>query len=227
VRAVELLNKLLAVNPDDAIAWFKKGNAMSGLGRSEDALDCYDKAIASAHRTNEVWRLRGGSTKAVVHAVPAERIEAEAWNSRGLILKAAGRYVDALHSYDAALEIDPRRADIWCNHGNALFALGRLPDALTSFDKAVGLAPRDKKSWCNRGVVLKALGRLGEAIKCYDTALQIDPKDVKTWLNRGNAFAALELYEDALESFREAQNLGDPAAAKYVEQCRELLKREV
>ena len=227
VRAVELLNKLIAVNPDDAIAWFKKGNAMSGLGRSEDALDCYDKAIASARRTNEVWRFRGGSTKAVVRAVPAERIEAEAWNSRGLILKAAGRYVDALHSYDAALEIDPRRADIWCNHGNALSSLGRLAEALASFDKAVGLDPKDKKSWCNRGVVLKALGRLGEAIKCYDTALQIDPKDVKTWFNRGNAFAALDLYEEALESFREAQNLGDSAAAKYVEQCRQLLKRDV
>ena len=75
--------------------------------------------------------------------------------------------------------------------------------------------------------MLKALGRLGEAIKCYDTALQIDPKDVKTWFNRGNAFAALDLYEDALESFREAQNLGDSAAAKYVEQCRQLLKRDV
>ena len=223
VKAVELLDKLLAVTPGDAIAWFKKGNSILGLGRVEEAIRCYDCAIVNSHQTNQVWRFSGGATKAAINAVPAEQIIVEAWNSKGLALKAVGRHDDAIQSYIAALKIDPKRADIWCNHGSILFATGRAKEALASFDKAVELEPDDKKAWCNRGVALKALGRLGEAIKCYDKALQIDPTDVKTFLNKGNAFAALDLYEDALECFQKAQNLGDLSAVKYVAQCRQLL----
>lgn len=226
LKAVELLNKLLAVTPDDAIAWLKKGKAMLSLGSVEEAIRCYDCAIESAHQTNRVWRLRGGASKAAINAVPAGNVIVEALNSKGLALKAVGRNDEAIENYNAALKTDPKRADIWCNHGNTLFAAGRVTEALVSFDKAVEIAPHDKKSWCNRGVALKALGRLGEAMKCYDMALEIDPTDVKTLLNKGNIFAELGLYEDALECFLKAQNLGDRTASKYVAQCRQLLNRE-
>lgn len=82
------------------------------------------------------------------------------------------------------------------------------------------------KSWCNRGVALKALGRLGESVASYDRALQLDPRDVKTWFNKANALAAQKNYQEALVCFQEAHKLGDPNAAKYVEQCRRLLQTD-
>jgi tetratricopeptide (TPR) repeat protein len=223
-KAVQLLDRILEAKPDDAIAWVKKGNAMNALGKHEDAIVCYDKAIANAPRTMEVWKFRGGSTKEIVGAIPADMVEAKAWNGRGLALKALGKHVEAVASYEAARKIDPKKSDVWCNKGNAFHAANRHMDALQCFDKAVALDSRDMKSWCNRGASLKALGRLDEAVKSYDKALALDPRDVKTWFNKANALAAQEKYQEAMVCFQEAQDLGDPNAGRYVEQCRRLLQ---
>lgn len=222
-RAIQLLDKLLATNPDDAIAWSKRGNAASQLGRQDEAIGCYDKAIEAAPRTQNVWKFRGGSAKGITGAVPADAVEVDAWNGKGLVFRALGQIREALACYDKATKIDPKKADVWCNKGNAFFAESRHEEALQCFDKAVALNPKDMKSWCNRGVALKALSRLEEAVASYDKALAIDPRDVKTWFNKGNALAAQEDYREALVCFQEADKLGDPNAAKYVEQCRRLL----
>gem|GEM_PF-2036550 len=225
-KAIPLLDKLLATNPNDAIAWVKKGNALNDLGRHNDAIVCYDKAIETAARTQAVWKFRGGSAKGVIGAVPAASAEVKAWNGKGLAFKALGRNREALASYDRALKIDPQKADVWCNKGNALYSEGRHAEALQCFDKAVALDPTNMKSWCNRGVSLKALGKLDEAVASYDKALALDPRDVKTWFNKANALAAQENYREALVCFQEAHNLGDPNAARYVEQCRRLMQTD-
>jgi tetratricopeptide (TPR) repeat protein len=223
-RVVQLLDKLLATNPDDAIAWLKRGNSIYQLGGLDEAIRCYDKAIEAAPRTQNVWKFRGGPAKGITEAVPADAVEVEAWNGKGLAFKALGRIREALACYDKAVRIDPQKADVWCNMGNAFFAESRHEEALQCFDKAVALNPKDMKSWCNRGVALKALSRLEEAVASYAKALAINPRDVKTWFNKGNAFAAQENYQEALVCFQEADKLGDPNAARYVEQCRRLLE---
>ena len=225
-KAIQMLDKLLATNPDDAVAWFKKGNAISAQGKQDAAIACYDKAIETAPRTKNVWKFRGGPAKGMVGAIPADMIEVEAWNGKGLAFRALGRNREALACYDRALKNDPQKADVWCNKGNAFFAESRHAEALQCFDKAVALNSNDMKSWCNRGVTLKAIGRLGEAVASYDNALQLDPRDVKTWFNKANALAAQENYQEALICFQEAHKLGDPNAAKYVEQCRRLLQTD-
>lgn len=222
-RAVELLERLLAINPDDAIAWYKKGNIMSSLGRYDEAIACYDRAIETAPRTVDVWKSRGGSINGVIGAVRADKVEAEAWNSKGLVLKASGRFTEALVCYERTLAVDSRRADVWCNKGAVFHGQGRPDEALSCFETATTLDPQDLKAWCNRGVALRAIGRVEEAIACYEKALQVDPQDIKTWFNKGNAYAEMKCYQDALVCFQEAQKLGDPSAGRYVDQCRRLI----
>jgi tetratricopeptide (TPR) repeat protein len=220
-KAVELLNKLLAAYPDDAIAWFKTGNAMTALGQLPDAIKCYDQAIENAPRTTAVWsdreRLRG-----VFVSVKPNQVSVEAWNGKGLALKAIGRPAEALACYEKALAIDPRKSDVWCNKGSALYAQGRVEEALVCLEEATSVNPRDFKSWCNQGVMLKALGRLREAVCCYDKALEINPRDIMTWGNRGNVFGALGQLDEARKCFERILVL-DPnntAARSVIEQLR-------
>lgn len=221
VKAVELLKKLLADYPDDAIAWFKLGNAMTAMRQLPDALKCYDNAIESAPRTKAVWNDRERMS-GVLTAVGSNQVLAEAWNAKGLVLKSIGQPAEAIACYDKALAIDPRKADVWCNKGSALYALGRVEEAARCLEKATSLNPGDMKSWCNRGVMLKALGHLQEAIACYDKALEINPRDVMTWGNKGNAFGALEQLGEAKKCFEKILVI-DPnnaAAQSMVEQLR-------
>jgi protein O-GlcNAc transferase len=89
----------------------------SGLGRLQEALASYDKALA----------IRPDN--------------AEALNNRGITLEDLKRFEDALASYDKALAIKPDYAEALYNRGNALHALKRFEDALASYDKALAIRP--------------------------------------------------------------------------------------
>jgi len=147
-KAVQLLERILGAKPDDAIAWLKKGNAMSALGKHEDAIACHDKAIANASRTKEVWEFRGGSTKEIIGAIPADMVEVKAWNGRGLALNAL-------------------------NKGAALLALKRASEAVACFNRAIKLDPRDSSAWNNKGIALMSLGQQSDALACIKEAKRL------------------------------------------------------
>ncbi|WP_245618613.1 tetratricopeptide repeat protein [Methanogenium cariaci] len=73
----------MRLDPDDATAWYGKGNALAELGRSEEALTAYT-------RVTEI-----------------EPDDVDAWYARGLVLHQLGRYKDAVAAYDRVLSLDP------------------------------------------------------------------------------------------------------------------------
>ena len=224
-EALVCFEHALAIEPKNAAALFGKAISAEMQGRLNEAMIALRRFIEVAGPTysDEVAAAKKHLDKLARDETSQSDETAERLNNEGLMLRQLGRLDDAITCYDQALQIAPQRADVWCNKGNAFHAQERHLEALQCFDKAVGLEPRDMKLWCNRGVVLKALGRMGEAVASYDKALQIDPRDVKTWFNKANALAAQEKYREAMVCFQKAQDLGDPNAARYVEQCRGLL----
>jgi tetratricopeptide (TPR) repeat protein len=97
----------------NAAQWMNKGASLSNLGRSEEALACYDRALAINPQ------------------------DAEAWSNKGNALGALGRSEEALACYDRALAINPQLAQAWSNKGVVLandFQLYR--EALACFEEA-------------------------------------------------------------------------------------------
>lgn len=162
--------------------WSNKGAAFDVLGRHEEALGCFDRALAIDPRNALVW------------------------NHRGAALGGLGRHEEALVCYDKALEIDTRDAKAWFNKGNALADLGRMEEAILCFDKTLTIDPRDAKGWNNKGATLTDLGRHEEALGCYDKALGIDPRFIYARLGKavsedkaGKVAAAVQSYGRFLE----------------------------
>ena len=71
---------------------------MRKLGRLEEAVASYDKAV---------------EIKPDYH---------QAWNNRGIALRKLGRLEEAVASYDKAVEIKPDLHDAWGIRGNALLS---------------------------------------------------------------------------------------------------------
>jgi len=89
-----------------------KGAALVVLGRYEEALQAFDKAIE------------------------LDPQYADAWNNKGVALYELGRYKEALQAYDKAIELDPYDADAWNDKGTVLGKLGRHYEAQVCYDKA-------------------------------------------------------------------------------------------
>jgi tetratricopeptide (TPR) repeat protein len=101
-RAVELIDKAIALKPDFAEAYNNRGIALANLNRPEDALANYDKAIA------------------------LKPDFAEAYNNRGMALADLNRPKDALASYDKAIALKPDFAKAYFNQSLCLLLLGRF-----------------------------------------------------------------------------------------------------
>ena len=82
-------------------AWYNKGIALDDLGRYEEAIKAYDKAI----------ELKPDYQKA--------------WYNKGIALRKLYSYEEALEAFNKAIEIKPDDHDAWNNKGIALKKLGR------------------------------------------------------------------------------------------------------
>jgi CHAT domain-containing protein/Flp pilus assembly protein TadD len=162
-------------------AWFDRGNELFELGRYEEAIASYDRAI----KINPDYH--------------------EAWANRGITLYSLGRDEDAIASYDQAVEIKPDKHDAWYNRGIALVNLERYAEAIASYDRAVEIKSDEHQAWSNRGIVLRKLGRYAEAIASYDRAIEINPDDHEYWHNRGIAIGFRDRsYQAEIDAYCEA-----------------------
>ena len=161
-------------------SWNNDGVKLSKLGKFEDAIECYDRAI----EIDPNFFL--------------------AWGNKGLALFNLKRYEEAMECFDKNIEIKPRDFQGYENKGRALLNLKKNEEAIRCFDKAIELKPTSWISWDNKGRALFNLQKFEEAIECFNKALEDNPRNVETWNIKGMALDNLDKYKEAVESFDRA-----------------------
>ncbi len=198
----------------EAWEWSNKGVSLAALGRKEEAIHCYERALEIAPRLAQAWYNKGysladvGRTAEALHcyerALAIDPGLAQAWSEKGISLANVGRTAEALHCYERALAIDPGLAQAWSEKGISLANVGRTAEALHCYERALAINPRFAPAWTNKGLYLAALGREEEAIACHDRALESDPENAIIWLNKGASLGRLGLYNEASHCFDQA-----------------------
>lgn len=95
--------------------WYNQGEMLANLGRYEEALVCFDKAVE------------------------VQPDDYAAWVFRGVVIIHLNRPEDALKSCNKALEIQNSDVQAWIFRGVALHRLGRYAEAYDSYNKALGI----------------------------------------------------------------------------------------
>ncbi len=204
------------------VFWNNKGFSLNSLGRYEEAIRCYDRALAIDPRYANAWINKGAALwklgcydEAIGcydRALDIEPQTAALWNNRGTSLQCLGRREEAIRCFERALNIDPRYASAWYNKGNNLHDLGRYEEAILCYDRTLDIDPREATAWCNKGNSLTCLGRHEQAIHCYDRALDIDAQLAIAWNNKGNSLNRLGRHEQAIYCYDRALDI-DPQLA--------------
>ena len=199
-----------------AEAHFKLGVALNQLGRLDEAIDCYRRALelmpdfAEAHNNlaNALQR-QGALAEAVAcyrRALELKPGYAEAHNNLANALQLQGSLEEAVACYRRALELKPDYADAYNNLASALWNMGRSDDAVACCRRALDLKPGYAEAHNNLGTILQAQGKFDEAAAFYRRAMELRPD-----------FA--EAYNNLAIVLREQARPGDAAAC-----CRRALE---
>lgn len=207
---------------DSAESWCNRGSSLSQLGRHEEALAAFSKAlkldpVASALWSNMglVLRILGRNEESLSYLSKAIEIDpknASAYTNKGSTLGVMGRHEDALAYHSKAIEIDPKSVHGWINRGNALADLNRFEEAIYSYSEAIQRDPGNSMAWANKGNALKKLGRTEEAAAAYSMTLEIDPMHAGALHSLGDIFFEQKRFENAVACYSKGLEL-DPRSA--------------
>jgi predicted O-linked N-acetylglucosamine transferase (SPINDLY family) len=178
-NAAEAFRRALLVSAN-AEVYYNQGNALSNLGRNEEALLSYDNAVA------------------------LKPDHAFAHLGRGNALSAMGSQEQALASYDRSIALAPGFAMGHYNRARLLYEMNRLPESLASYDKAIALEPNYFEALDNRGTVLRALLQHQAALASHRRAIAVAPGKAAAYCNLAMALHDLGQYEAAIGNYEKA-----------------------
>jgi tetratricopeptide (TPR) repeat protein len=222
-RAVELINRAIAVNPSVAAFHGNLAEAYRALGQPERAAGCCQVALRlqphypeAANNLGVAWLALGKIEAAAEQFREALRLRpgvAMAHNNLGNALRLLGDNAQAVQQFQEALRLDPNLAEAHTNLGQLSLEVRRLDEAALHCREAVRLRPNFPEAHNNLGNVLREQGKLQEAKACYAEALRLNPDLAMTYNNIGQAVQEDGKLEDAVTWYQRGLQL-EPGSAR-------------
>ena len=125
-KEIQSYSEAIRLKPNDAEAYFNRGNAYSKIDRNENAIQDLTDAI----------RLKPDYV--------------EAFNNRGNIYGRHGQYQLAIDDFNKVIAIQPDYVKTYNNRGLAYSALGQHQKAVEDFSRAIQLKPDYVSAYLNR-----------------------------------------------------------------------------
>jgi tetratricopeptide (TPR) repeat protein len=157
--------------------WNELGRGFSASERYEEALACYDYALALKDDIPQIW------------------------NNRGNALRDLDRLGEAETSLREALRLRPDFANAHSNLAIVLDCLGRFDEAEASMRTALRLRPERAFDHCYLGNIFCNLGRVSEAVASCRTALRLQTEEPERHVSLGLGFLLAGQFEEGWKEF--------------------------
>ena len=109
--------------------------------------------------------------------------------------------LEALESFDKALEINPRHLEALTHKGCVSQAENKQELAIQCFTKALEVEPKHAQNWFSVGYSYEKLGRLENALNSYRKCVEIRPESALCWNNLGNLYRNTGALQEAKDAF--------------------------
>jgi tetratricopeptide (TPR) repeat protein len=177
-----------------------------------------DKVYTASAQQQRPWLLFdtiGDFLFAQADAAPAAKEpELDAVLEKGRNEFQAGRFADAVATFEAALRLDQNNAYTLNALGAARMRTGQASSAVSLFSRAIALKPDYAAAYYNRGVLYyNTSDQYGAAIKDFSWAIDEDENDPRPYDLRGKCYLALSENELALADFNRALELNPSDSA--------------
>ena len=187
----------------NAKAWRGYGASLRGLGRNEEGLNAYEKALELDPTDSMTWTNKGNTLsrlgknnlalKAYDKAISLSPNYLSAWERKGdLFLFVLNKYQEAIEAYDTALQIDTQNISCLLSKAKALVLLKQWNDAEIVLDRIALVNPLELESLLIRGLILLKKERYNDATKVYQSIIEIDAERSEAWEGKGIALISID-----------------------------------
>lgn len=179
-----------AEQPENADVVMKLGRTLKRMGREEEALDCYKRAVELS-----------GCGRQYVDVVVRE------------LSMDRGRNGEALEWLEKAEPEQERTFASWMLEGRVFFKQGRLLKARRALMRAIGEDPSDAHARAGLAAVCGELSMSAEALQLLESADRLKPGDMEIQTDLAEALHRIEDMGAAERIFREVIKKGGNARA--------------
>jgi serine/threonine protein kinase len=121
----------------------------------------------------------------------------------------AGRYSEAIHSYERALKIlkvpifpKETKVVVLSGIGDGWYGMGEFEKAISFYKRALQIDANYVPALSGMGDAYFERGLYEMTIECYDKVIRLSPEDRNSYYQRGKAHKELGSYPEALRDFR-------------------------
>ena len=152
------INNLIALDNQNADAFYNRGWIYEHKGEFKKAVDDYTRALT------------------------IDKNHIDAYYNRGLIYLAQGKYSLAIADFTEVIKQKGEDADAYNNRGNAYMQINEFESALNDYNTAINLSPDDPDLYYNRGVVYRHRGEYRKSRQDFQKAADLGHKKAKELL---------------------------------------------
>ncbi len=148
------------------------------------------------------------SFKYLNEALKIDVYNATAYRLKGFNYKYVGDTVNAVSSFQTAIEQDANDYDSYLQLG-LLYSTAGNELAEDYYNNALKVRPSSVEALYAKGLFLQTMGRSRDAIRTYDQIIGITGEYFDAWYNKGYVYMVqLEQYDSAAYNFTQAINVG-------------------
>ncbi len=163
--------------------WSNRGLSWQSLGKLDEAIRCYDRAIS----------INPNYAKAIYN--------------KGTALLNLQRHDEAIALFERAIAINPGYENAWYNKAVSLRELKKLEESNICWDMVIKLKPADSWAYFNKGLNFERLGDIKKAVELYKKAMDINPRNIEATNNLGVCFLKEGKYEQAIALHKKTTEL--------------------
>jgi tetratricopeptide (TPR) repeat protein len=142
-----------ARNVTEAQGLAAQGQALARSGKSEAALEQFNRAVA------------------------LDPYNAQALYGRALIYQASSQHEFAIADFTAASGLNPQKSEPLLGRATSYLAIGKAKEAAADLDEASEADPNNAQIWTTRGLAYERLGDRTRAAASYNRAVALRPRD--------------------------------------------------
>jgi pentatricopeptide repeat protein len=216
-HAVEWISRAIRLEPK-AEYLTTLGTTLQQMGRHEDALKAFDKAVQLKPEVGELWKNLGNvlvdlqrPNDAILSFQHALTLAPGHWHAShqcGHLLYNAQRFEEALPHLSLCLEQQPEHLATLQLRALSLRGLRRYEEGLADSMRAYAVAPNDADTCNNIGDALHSLERHEEALPWFDRAIALRPDFVSAINNKAFLLSQMRRFDEAFTIYERMQREG-------------------